>query len=246
MLNLLLISAAQLGKLRLVRLLVEGGAQVNERNQRGETPLRGNQSGSSMLRLIQYLLRNQADPSIQDKTVPRGSDVHLHGAGRAGRGGSDPCMEDYPGASALVYAINARDQDTLTVLLHACRARGRDIIIIKHVTGSSSSAGPQTHAVRLRHSLTPGSPCFEVPSAPGASQQASQLPRGEQKEGKRAVASSRCFHEERVQRSDPSLSSCKTGRSRSVTRSSSDRREARRRSICREMSSNKTETMKYH
>uniref|UniRef100_A0A673H7M3 Uncharacterized protein n=1 Tax=Sinocyclocheilus rhinocerous TaxID=307959 RepID=A0A673H7M3_9TELE len=135
-----LISAAQLGKLRLVRLLVEGGAQVNERNQRGETPLlaacralRGDQSGSSMLRLIQYLLRNQADPSIQDKTghtalmytcmERAGPDVAVALISAS----SDRCMEDYAGASALVYAINARDQDTLTVLLDACRARGRDI-----------------------------------------------------------------------------------------------------------------------
>lgn len=138
-----LISAAQLGKLRLVRLLVEGGAQVNERNQRGETPLlaacralRGDQSGSSMLRLIQFLLSNQADPNIQDKT---GRTALMYACmERAGpdvasaliAAGADPSMEDYAGASALVYAINAHDQDTLTVLLDACRARGRDIIII--------------------------------------------------------------------------------------------------------------------
>ncbi|XP_058621143.1 ankyrin repeat domain-containing protein 34B isoform X3 [Onychostoma macrolepis] len=138
-----LISAAKLGKLRLVRLLVEGGAQVNERNQRGETPLlaacralRGDQSGSSMLRLIQYLLQNQADPNIQDKTgrtalmyacmERAGPDV----ASALTAAGADPSTEDYAGASALVYAINARDQDTLTVLMDACRARGRDIIII--------------------------------------------------------------------------------------------------------------------
>ncbi|KAL1281137.1 hypothetical protein QQF64_015737 [Cirrhinus molitorella] len=138
-----LISAAQLGKLRLVRLLVEGGAQVNERNQRGETPLlaacralRGDQSGSGMLRLIQFLLSNQADPNIQDKM---GRTALMYACmERAGpdvasaliSAGADPSMEDYAGASALVYAINAHDQDTLTVLLDACRARGRDIIII--------------------------------------------------------------------------------------------------------------------
>ncbi|XP_052404333.1 ankyrin repeat domain-containing protein 34B isoform X2 [Carassius gibelio] len=138
-----LISAARLGKLRLVRLLVEGGAQVNERNQRGETPLlaacralRGDQSGSSMLRLIQYLLHHQADPSVQDKT---GRTALMYACmERAGPGvasaltaaGADPSTEDYAGGSALVYAINAHDQDTLTVLLDACKAQGRDIIII--------------------------------------------------------------------------------------------------------------------
>uniref|UniRef100_A0A8B9H4X0 Ankyrin repeat domain 34Ba n=1 Tax=Astyanax mexicanus TaxID=7994 RepID=A0A8B9H4X0_ASTMX len=138
-----LITAAQLGKLRLVRLLVEGGAQVNERNQRGETPLlatcramRGDQSGSTMLRLSRFLIKNQADPNIQDKA---GRTALMYACmERAGpevasaliSAGADPSMEDYAGASALVYAINSQDQDTIQVLLDACRAKGRDIIII--------------------------------------------------------------------------------------------------------------------
>ncbi|XP_051990937.1 ankyrin repeat domain-containing protein 34C [Xyrauchen texanus] len=138
-----LITAALLGKLRLVRLLVEGGAQVNKRNQRGETPLlaacralRGEQCGTTMLKLIQFLLNNQADPNIQDKS---GRTALMYACmERAGvevasaliAAGADPSMEDYAGASALVYAINAHHQDTLQVLLDACRARGRDIIII--------------------------------------------------------------------------------------------------------------------
>ncbi|KAL7851127.1 hypothetical protein AOLI_G00214830 [Acnodon oligacanthus] len=138
-----LITAAQLGKLRLVRLLVEGGAQVNERNQRGETPLlaacramRGDQSGSTMLRLIRFLIKNQADPNIQDKagrTALMYACMERAGAEVAAAlisAGADPSMEDYAGASALVYAINAHDQDTIQVLLDACKAKGRDIIII--------------------------------------------------------------------------------------------------------------------
>ncbi|KAI4881687.1 hypothetical protein NFI96_031338, partial [Prochilodus magdalenae] len=138
-----LITAAQLGKLRLVRLLVEGGAQVNERNQRGETPLlaacramRGDQSGSTMLRLIRFLIKNQADPNVQDKagrTALMYACMERAGAEVAAAlisVGADPSMEDYAGASALVYAINAHDQDTIQVLLDACRAKGRDIIII--------------------------------------------------------------------------------------------------------------------
>uniref|UniRef100_A0AAR2KL43 Ankyrin repeat domain 34Bb n=1 Tax=Pygocentrus nattereri TaxID=42514 RepID=A0AAR2KL43_PYGNA len=132
-----------LGKLRLVRLLVEGGAQVNERNQRGETPLlaacramRGDQSGSTMLRLICFLIKNQADPNIQDKvgrTALMYACMERAGAEVAAAlisASADPSMEDYSGASALVYAINAHDQDTIQVLLDACKAKGRDIIII--------------------------------------------------------------------------------------------------------------------
>lgn len=147
-----LIAAARLGKPRLVRLLVEGGAQVNERNQRGETPLlaacralRADPSGTSTLRSIQFLLSNQADPNIQDKT---GRTALMYACmERAGAevaaaliaAGADPSMEDYSGASALVYAINAHDRDTLTVLLDACRARGRDIIIIATDLGCDGS-----------------------------------------------------------------------------------------------------------
>ncbi|KAK6325331.1 hypothetical protein J4Q44_G00046730 [Coregonus suidteri] len=51
-------------------------------------------------------------------------------------------MEDYSGASAMVYAINAQHQPTLQVLLDACRAKGRDIIII--TTEMGVSGGPVT------------------------------------------------------------------------------------------------------
>lgn len=139
-----LITAAFLGKLRLVRMLVDGGAQVNERNQRGETPLlaackamqRGEQASSPSLRLLQYLLDNRADPNSQDKA---GRTALMYACmARAGpevatvlvQAGADPSMEDYTGASSLVYAINARDQATLQVLLNTCREGGRDIIII--------------------------------------------------------------------------------------------------------------------
>ncbi|KAK3534080.1 hypothetical protein QTP86_001167 [Hemibagrus guttatus] len=139
-----LIKAAELGKMRLVRLLVEGGAQVNERNQRGETPLlatcralRADQSGSSTsLRLIRFLLQHHADPNAQDKS---GRTPLMYACmERAGAevatalisAGADPSIEDYSGGSALVYSINAHDQDTIRVLLDACRAKGRDIIII--------------------------------------------------------------------------------------------------------------------
>ncbi|XDV28374.1 hypothetical protein PO909_031700 [Leuciscus waleckii] len=137
-----LITAAQLGKLRLVRVLVEGGAQVNERNARGETPLlaacrslRANPS-EPMLRVVQFLLNNRADPNIQDKmgrTALMYACMERAGAELASAlivAGADATMEDYSGASALVYAINAQDPDTLTVLLDACRSRGREIIII--------------------------------------------------------------------------------------------------------------------
>ncbi|XP_061098766.1 ankyrin repeat domain-containing protein 34B [Conger conger] len=163
-----LITAAQLGKLRLVRLLVEGGAQVNERNQRGETPLlaacralRGGANGASTLRLLRFLLENKADPNAQDKagrTALMYACMEKAGPAVAGAligAGADPSMEDYGGASALVYAINAREQETLRLLLDACRARGRDIIII---ATDLSGAGRGRSPVTRRYLNVPPSP----------------------------------------------------------------------------------------
>nr|XP_023828865.1 ankyrin repeat domain-containing protein 34B-like [Salvelinus alpinus] len=150
-----LIGAARLGKLRLVRLLLEGGAQVNERSPGGETPLlaackalRGEPTGPGTLKLLRYLLDNQADPNAQDRsgrTALMYSCMERAGAQLASTllsAGADPSMEDYSGASAMVYAINAQHQPTLQVLLDACRAKGRDIIII--TTEMGVSGGPVT------------------------------------------------------------------------------------------------------
>ncbi|XP_015243319.1 PREDICTED: ankyrin repeat domain-containing protein 34B-like [Cyprinodon variegatus] len=150
-----LISAASSGKLRLVRLLVEGGAQVNGRNHRGETALlaackalRGEPAGKESVKLLQFLLQNKADPNMQDQD---GRSALMYACmQRAGAlvastlvaAGADPCMEDGTGASALVYAINAQHQPTLQVLIDSCRAKGRDIIII--ATEMGLSRGPVT------------------------------------------------------------------------------------------------------
>ncbi|XP_045919254.1 ankyrin repeat domain-containing protein 34A [Micropterus dolomieu] len=150
-----LISAASMGKLRLVRLLVEGGAQVNGHNPGGETALlaackalRGEPTGPETVKLLTYLLQNKADPNAQDRagrTALMYACMERAGAQVASTlvaAGAEPCMEDYSGASALVYAINAQHQPTLKVLMDACRARGRDIIIIS--TEMGVNGGPVT------------------------------------------------------------------------------------------------------
>ncbi|XP_026180629.1 ankyrin repeat domain-containing protein 34B-like [Mastacembelus armatus] len=150
-----LINAATSGKLRLVRLLVEGGAQVNGRNSRGETALlaackalRGEPSGPDTVKLLTYLLQNKADPNAQDRA---GRTALMYAClERAGpqvastllSAGADPSMEDFSGASALVYAINAQHQPTIKVLMDALHARGHDIIII--ATEMGVNGGPVT------------------------------------------------------------------------------------------------------
>ncbi len=65
------------------------------------------------------------------------SNARLFGASRVPRvvalllsSGADPCLEDPTGSSALIYAINASDEETLKILMDACKARGKEIIII--------------------------------------------------------------------------------------------------------------------
>ncbi|NXX73838.1 AN34B protein, partial [Urocolius indicus] len=148
-----LIRAVYQSRLRLTRLLLEGGAYINESNERGETPLmiacrtqHVDSQSVSKTKMVKYLLENKADPNIQDKS---GKTALMHAClEKAGpevvslllKSGADPSLQDHSNCSALVYAINAEDKETLKVLLNACRAQGKEVIII---TMDRSSSGRQ-------------------------------------------------------------------------------------------------------
>ncbi|KAJ8417519.1 hypothetical protein AAFF_G00223620 [Aldrovandia affinis] len=167
-----LLKAVWLRRLRLTRLLLEGGAYINESNEHGETALMlacmspyADQQSASKAKLVCYLLENKADPNIQDKA---GRTALMHACShRAGHqvasllltNGADPSLEDRGGASALVYAINAEDKDTLKLLLDACRAKGKEVIII---TTDKSACGVKTTKQYLN---VPPSPELEDLSA---------------------------------------------------------------------------------
>ncbi|TRZ15308.1 hypothetical protein HGM15179_011828 [Zosterops borbonicus] len=149
-----LLRAVWLGRLRLTRLLLEGGAYINESNDRGETALmvacittHVDQQSSHKAKMVKYLLDNRADPNIQDKS---GKTALMHACIRGAGGdvvsllldsGADPSLEDHSGASALVHAINAEDRAVLQRLLNACRAKGKEVIII---TMDTSASGAKT------------------------------------------------------------------------------------------------------
>ncbi|XP_031459259.1 ankyrin repeat domain-containing protein 34B [Phasianus colchicus] len=149
-----LIKAVYESRLRLTRLLLEGGVYVNESNNRGETPLmiacktkHSDSQGVSKAKMVKYLLENKADPNIQDKS---GKTALMHAClEKAGpevvslllKSGADPSLQDYSNCSALVYAINSKDRETLKILLNACKARGKEVIII---TTEKSPSGRQT------------------------------------------------------------------------------------------------------
>ncbi|NXW56024.1 AN34B protein, partial [Eurystomus gularis] len=148
-----LIRAVYQSRLRLTRLLLEGGAYINESNERGETPLmiacrtkHVDSQSVSKAKMVKYLLENKADPNIQDKS---GKTALMHAClEKAGpevvslllKSGADPSLQDHSNCSALVYAIHSEDKETLKVLLNACRARGKEVIII---TTDKSPSGRQ-------------------------------------------------------------------------------------------------------
>ncbi|KAI5618536.1 ankyrin repeat domain-containing protein 34B [Silurus asotus] len=138
-----LLKAVYLCRLRLTRLLLEGGAYINESNERGETPLmiacKTHHTDAQSVpkhKIVRYLLENGADPNIQDKS---GKTALMHACvERAGEevlsqllsSGADLSLEDHSATSALVYAVNAGDKEALRVLLDACKAKGKEVIII--------------------------------------------------------------------------------------------------------------------
>ncbi|XP_067884924.1 ankyrin repeat domain 34Bb [Heterodontus francisci] len=168
-----LLKAVYLSRLRLTRLLLEGGAYINESNERGETPLmiacktkHVDQQSISKVKMVKYLLENHADPNIQDKS---GKTALMYACiERAGaevialllKSGADPSLEDHSGGSALVYAVTSDDKETLKVLLDACKARGKEVIII---TTDKSPSGRQTTKQYLN---VPPSPDIEDRHSP--------------------------------------------------------------------------------
>ncbi|XP_026228977.1 ankyrin repeat domain-containing protein 34A [Anabas testudineus] len=159
-----LLKAVFQGKLRLTRLLLEGGAYINEGNERGETPisaacLASYDDPQTRQRMVKYLLEKGADPNIPDKS---GRTALMHAcAEQAGKevvsllleNGADPSLKDYSGSSALVHAINKGDRDTLQVLLDACKAKGKEVIII---TTDTSPSGTKKTKQYLNSPPSPG------------------------------------------------------------------------------------------
>lgn len=138
-----LLKAVFLRRLRLTRLLLDGGAYVNESDSQGQTPLmvacrtqHTDAQSASRVKLVQFLLERGADPNIQDKA---GRSALMHACRElAGpevvslllANGADISLEDQTGTSALVYAVTAGDWKVVRLLLDTCKANGKEVIII--------------------------------------------------------------------------------------------------------------------
>ncbi|XP_076019953.1 ankyrin repeat domain-containing protein 34B-like [Genypterus blacodes] len=138
-----LLKAVFLRRLRLTRLLLEGGAYINESDSQGQTPLmvacrtqHTDTQSASRVKIVQFLLERGADPNIQDKA---GCTALMHACKeKAGPevvtllldSGADIGLEDQSGKSALVCAVMNGDWKVLKVLLSSCKAKGKEVIII--------------------------------------------------------------------------------------------------------------------
>ncbi|XP_077993152.1 ankyrin repeat domain-containing protein 34C-like [Glandiceps talaboti] len=138
-----LLKAAWLGRLRLTRLLIEGGTDINGVNDEGQTALmiscmtkHKDAQSVSRAKMVKYLLENKANPNVKDR---HGKTAVMYACiENAGHEvvrflleyDADPRLEDKRGSSALVYAVDSGDAKVLKLLVDACKAKGKEVIII--------------------------------------------------------------------------------------------------------------------
>lgn len=161
-----LLRAVFLRRLRLTRLLLDGGAYVNESDGQGQTPLmvacttrHEDSQSASRVKLVHFLLEKGADPNIQDK---EGRSALMHACRERTEAevvslllasGADVGLEDQSGTSALVYAVMAGDWAVLRLLLDTCKAKGKEVIIIT----TDQAPGGRLHAKQCLR-VPPGGP----------------------------------------------------------------------------------------
>ena len=126
-----LFQASSSCKLRLVRMLVEGGTSVNVRNERQETPLmlccQSKTDIDEKSRVVSYLLSQQAKVNLQD--VDGRTALMYACTSNSGKGiiqalmdaKSNPWIEDGSKSTVFDYVMNAGDLETTRLLINACR-----------------------------------------------------------------------------------------------------------------------------
>ena len=126
-----LFQASATCKLRLVRMLVEGGTSVNVRNERLETPLmlccQSKTDPDEKRRVVAYLLSKKAMVNLQDID---GRTALIHAClSNSGKeviqalldAKSNPWVQDLSKNTVFDYVINAADLETTRLLINACR-----------------------------------------------------------------------------------------------------------------------------
>lgn len=127
-----LFQASSTCKLRLVRMLVEGGTSVNVRNEGLETPLMlccqaKTDMNDEKGRVVNYLLSKQAKVNLQDIY---GRTALIYACmSNSGKeivkalldAKSNPWIEDESKNTVFDYVMNAEDLETTRLLINACR-----------------------------------------------------------------------------------------------------------------------------
>ena len=126
-----LFQASSSCKLRLVRMLVEGGTSVNVRNKCLETPLmlccQAVTDIEEKLRVVNYLLGKKAKVNLQDI---EGRTALIHASlSNSGKeivkalldAKANPWVQDDTKNTVFDYVINAGDLETTRLLINACR-----------------------------------------------------------------------------------------------------------------------------
>ena len=126
-----LFQASSTCKLRLVRMLVEGGTSVNVRNERLETPLilccQSETDIEEKRRVVNYLLSKKAKVNLQDvngrtaliyASLSNSSKEIIKALLDAK---SNPWVQDETKNNVFDYVINAGDLETTRLLINACR-----------------------------------------------------------------------------------------------------------------------------
>ncbi|XP_013413779.1 ankyrin repeat domain-containing protein 34A-like [Lingula anatina] len=135
-----LLKAVSMGKFRMTRLLIEGGADVNVQNEEGQTALilvcMAKLDVKQTVRLLRYLLQHKADPNIKDK---RGRTALMFACMNhldyivikvLLQEGSNPVLRDNDGKTAIMYAAESNYTSVLNLLVMASKKKGQDVVIV--------------------------------------------------------------------------------------------------------------------
>ena len=131
-------------RLRLTRLLLDGGSSVNMIDENGHSVLVAaalstyeDSQSTEKEKYMRFLLEKGADPNYRDRL---GKTALIHVCQKQLgvclirlllQYKADATLVDKYGMSPLLYAADSTDETILGILAEACKAKGRDVIIVR-------------------------------------------------------------------------------------------------------------------
>ena len=173
-----LLKAAKMLKLRLVRLMLDGGVDVNWQNVEGcnalmcvitsHTTTADDPHAASKLTMVDYLLKVGADPNARDRS---GKTALIHACQQNSdadvvqlllQSGADPSTLDSSARTALDYAQAQQNNDVIALLRRGCHATSDDDVTAHLDCGacvgerevSDATVRPLTRSAPTSRSLT--------------------------------------------------------------------------------------------